>query len=309
MEGINNLGGTCAINSLIQIICRCEKLRNVILNANVPNESFTGELKEIIDLMYNQHKSLNPVKFINCFYNTFNGIFNRYEQIDINELWFYFYEKISEDTGTTIAVSKNIRNIQEEHDLKIAMFNNYKESELMKLAQGSFINIIQCCNCTCKSYSFEPFINITLDINNIEPNTSIAQLILNYMKEEQREKDDWKCDKCNNNHNYIKTCKIWKIPKILIVSLNRFKDINNKNNAEIIINNEIIFNNNEEYKFILQSIGLHSGNLLGGHYTALCNMKDGNYHLYNDDAIITYKEEVLKNNIKDSAAYLIVYGS
>lgn len=308
MEGINNLGGTCAINSLIQIICRYEKLRNIILNANVPNESFTGELKEVIDLMYNHHKSLNPVKFINCFYKTFNGIFNRFEQIDINELWFYFYEKINEDTSTIITVSNNIRNIQEEHDLKIAIFNNYKESELMKLTQGSFINIIQCCNCGSKSYSFEPFINIALDIDNI-PNISITQLILNYMKEEYREKDDWLCDKCNKKNNYIKTCKIWKIPKILFISLNRFKDINNKNNAEVYINNEIIFNNNTEYKFTLQSIGLHSGNLLGGHYTALCNMNDGNYHLYNDNEIIKYNEEKLKNNIKDNAAYLIVYGS
>ena len=49
MEGINNLGSTCAINSLIQMICRCDKLRNVILNANVNEGTFTHELKEIID--------------------------------------------------------------------------------------------------------------------------------------------------------------------------------------------------------------------------------------------------------------------
>ena len=308
MEGINNLGGTCAINSLIQIICRCEKLRNIILNANVPSESFTGELKEIIDLMYNQHKSLNPVKFMNCFFKTFQGIFNRYEQIDINELWFYFYEKINNDTCTSITISNNIRNIEEEHNLKIAMYNEYKESDLMKIAQGSFINIIQCCNCNSKTYSFEPFINIALDIDN-DPNISIAQLILNYMKDEHRDKDDWICDKCNKKHDYIKSRKIWKIPKILFISLNRFKDINNKNNAEVNVNNDIVFNNNEQHRFLLQSIGMHSGNLLGGHYTALCNMKDGNYHLYNDNEVIKYNENELKNNINNCGVYLIVYES
>ena len=308
MEGINNLGGTCAINSLIQIICRCEKMRNIILNAEVSNDSFTIELKEIIDLMYNHNKSLNPVKFINSFYKTFEGIFNKYEQIDINELWFYLYEKINEETSRTITISKNITNIEDEHNLKIAMYNNYKESELMKLVQGSFINVIECCHCTNKSYSFEPFINIAVDIEN-EPNITIAQLIMNFMKDEHREKDDWKCDKCNDKHNYIKSRKIWKIPKLLFITLNRFKDVNNKNNTEVFINDTILFNNNEEFRFNLQSIGLHSGSLSGGHYTALCNIKDGNYHLYNDSHIIKYKEDELKNNIKSNGAYLIVYES
>ena len=49
MEGIDNLGGTCAINSLLQIIIRNDKLRSVILNLNPPENSFTSELKEVID--------------------------------------------------------------------------------------------------------------------------------------------------------------------------------------------------------------------------------------------------------------------
>ena len=96
MQGINNLGSTCAINSLIQMITRCDKLREIILNSNTTEGTITNELKEIIDLMHNQNKSLNPAKFLNSFYTTFKGIFNRYEQIDINELWFYICEKINE---------------------------------------------------------------------------------------------------------------------------------------------------------------------------------------------------------------------
>jgi ubiquitin C-terminal hydrolase len=312
MEGINNLGATCAINSLIQIICRSDNLRNVILNANVSNESFTGNLKEVLDLMYNQKKSLHPAKFINCFYNKFNGIFNRFEQIDINELWFYFYEKINEETCKDCFILDQISNIDEEHDYKINIHNNKKESELTKLVQGSYINIIICTNCNKANHSFEPFISIALDIDE-EENLSIANLMMKHMKNEYREKDDWICDKCNEKHSYIKTRRIWKLPKVLFMSLNRFKDLNMKNNKEIFINDNIIFNagsivkfkNNMKYD--LQGIGLHHGNLSGGHYTALCNMKNECFNIYNDNEIHNIKTNEILPLLKSNSAYLIVY--
>jgi ubiquitin C-terminal hydrolase len=312
MEGINNLGATCAINSIIQIICRSDYLRNTILNANVHDETFTAHLKEILDLIHNQNKSLHPVKFINKFYEKFKGVFNPYEQIDINELWFYIYEKINEETSIKKNIPNNYSNIDEEHDYKINLLNNNCESELSKLVQGSFINIIQCYNCNNISYSFEPFINIALDITE-DDKLSIADLFIKFMTNEFREKDDWKCDKCNEKHSYMKSRRIWKLPKVLFMSLNRFKDINNKNNKEIFINDNIIFNSGsivkskEDIKYDLQGISLHNGNLSGGHYTALCNMKNGCFHLFNDNNISVIKTTDLFPLLKNNSAYLILY--
>lgn len=314
MEGISNLGATCAINSLIQIICRNKHLSATILNANVSPNSFTGELKEIIELICNQNKSLHPAKFIDCFYKTFNGIFNRYEQIDINELWFYVFDKINEETSKPSLLNFSVvSNLKEEHDYKINIYNNNKTSELLKLVQGSFINIIECSNCNHRSYSFEPFINISLDIDTkTDNNLTIADLISTFIKDEFREADAWKCDKCLQNCSYIKTNRIWKIPKVLLLSLNRFKDHNNKNNKEIFINDELNFNKgsvlsiNEDCKFELQAVGLHFGGLCGGHYTSACNMNNGNYHHYNDDVINVISSNDIKQ-ILNKNGYLIIY--
>jgi len=310
MEGINNLGATCAINSFIQLICRCNYLRDMILKLEIDNNSFTGELKEILDLMYNQNKSLNPNKFINAFYKTFQGIFNPFEQIDINELLFYIYSKINDETSIIINKSnENIRNIHEEHDNKIAIYNNYKISNISSLVQGSYINIIVCSNCSNKSYSFEPFINITLDI--IE-NNSIADLLISSMNEEYREKDDWKCDKCNIKCSYIKTKKLWKMPKTLFITLNRFKDYNKKNLSQIYINDSLNFNsgsimsNNRSYKYELSGISLHYGSLSGGHYTAICNVEN-EYYLYDDINVSKIRKESLTNPINNSSVYLLLY--
>ena len=317
MEGINNLGSTCAINSLIQIITRNDDLRNIILNSNVAINTFTSELKEILDLLYNQQKNINPVKFINYFYNTFKDVFNRNEQIDINELWFYFYNKINEETSYNSLNNNSlnqITNIEEEHKYKLNIYNENKESEIMKLVQGSFINIIECSKCNNKTYLFEPFITLNLDIIDNE-NISIVDLIINSMKNEYREKDDWICDKCNEKHSYIKTTRIWKLPKLLFITINRFKEFNKKNNAEIIINNTLNFNRgsimseNKDIVLNLESIGLHYGDISGGHYTALCNMKNGNYHLFNDDNINIIKEEELFKEFKSSNVYLLLYNN
>ncbi len=302
MEGINNLGATCAINSLIQMICRCKKLRDVILNANVNEGTFTYELKEIIDLIHNQNKSLNPMKFINNFYITFKGIFNKFEQIDINELWFYVFDKINEETNIPL----NINDIKNDYESKMAVFNNNKTSEILKIVQGSFINIISCQNCNHKSYSFEPFITLQVDI---EEGKTIADLIMGSMKDEHRTEDQWKCDHCSDFHNYIKIKRIWKMPEILFVSLNRFKDVYNKDNSEIYVNDKLNFIIDDTHtNYDLQSIGLHYGNLNGGHYMSVCNINNETYNLYNDEYVtVINKEDFIKNNLKNNTAYLILY--
>ena len=96
MQGLANLGATCAVNSLIQIITREPILRNYILSdqfKNINNDTLLSNLREIIDLMYNKNKSLTPNKFIDNLYKHLT-IFERGDQIDIGELWIFLFDKI-----------------------------------------------------------------------------------------------------------------------------------------------------------------------------------------------------------------------
>ena len=318
MQGICNLGSTCAINSLIQILYRNEKIKKAIMNSPISVVSssspiITNELREIFEIMdKNQSQTIQPHKFINSFYELFAGIFIKYEQIDINELWMFLFEKINEETSIANELNINpISNINQEHDMKINIYNNKKESELLKKVQGSFINIIQCCNCNHKSYSFEPFINISVDITDEDENQkTLVNMIINHFKVEIRE-DDWKCDNCKNNCKYLKTVRLWKLPEVLFITLNRFKDMDRKNNEEIIINDVLNFNKgsvmslNEDKLYLLTSMGLHSGSLMGGHYTSLCKNQD-EFYLYNDEYIKPIKREEL-GVINMNSVYMVVY--
>jgi len=300
MEGIDNLGGTCAINSLIQIIIRNNHLRSTILNSSTPPNTLTSELKEVINLVYNEKKSIAPHKFINFFFETFKNIFKRYEEIDINELWLFVYNKIFEETS--IEIEPPSTNDKPNYDTYL--HNDKKTSHLTNLVQGIFANIIECSNCNHQSISFEPFISMSLDI--IE-HQSIANLIINNLGREVRDADDWKCERCEKKCPYSKFKKIWKLPKILFISLNRFKDIYNKDNSLIFINKNLNFVSiNQIYN--LQGLGLHYGNLMGGHYIALCDMKDDTYNLYNDNIVKSYNtNDIIKELEKNNTAYLMIY--
>jgi len=97
MQGLQNIGSTCAINSLIQIICRNDILREIILNYDLPENTVTSHLKEILSSMYIRKKSLIPRKFVNKIFDTFSNIFIKGEQLDIYELWIFLYGKIIEE--------------------------------------------------------------------------------------------------------------------------------------------------------------------------------------------------------------------
>jgi ubiquitin C-terminal hydrolase len=296
MEGLANLGATCAINSLIQILYRIDEFKKLILNSNTIEGTITYELKDLFDVL-NKHNSITPNRFINKFYEIFKGIFNKFEQLDICELFLFLIQKIHDEICIPIPINKSISNLSDEHNYKIAFYNDFKYSHIYRLFQGSYIHIIKCLNCNYTTKTFEPFILISLDI---EPDTSINDLLAKHFITEIRNADDWKCENCNNNCHYSKSKKIWKYPEILFISLNRFKEDINKNMDNVKINKSLELARNYD----LQAIGFHHGSLQGGHYNAMSKNND-TYYLYDDTNVSNIPNIDLLLNTNNS--YIICY--
>jgi ubiquitin C-terminal hydrolase len=296
MEGLANLGATCAINSLIQILYRINDFKKLILNSNTAEGTITNELKDLFEVL-NKHNSISPNRFINNFYEIFKGIFNKYEQQDICELYLFLIQKIHDETCRPIPENKSISNLSEEHNYKIAFYNDFKYSNIYRLFQGSYIHIIKCLSCNHIAKTFEPFILISLDI---EPNSTLNDLLTNHFITEIRNKDDWKCNNCNNNCDYSKSKRIWKYPEILFISLNRFKEVIRKNMDNVKINKSLELARTYE----LQAIGFHHGSLQGGHYNAMSRNYE-NYNLYDDTNVSNIPNiDLLLNN---NNSYLLCY--
>ena len=141
MQGLQNLGSTCAVNSLIQIICRTQKLRDTILLSDLPPEAeLANELKEILTLLHIEGKSLIPRKFMNTLYNAFEGIFRKGEQIDIGELWIFLFDKIATELSIKNDSEYILSQIKLRDECNIIMrkFNNNKTSKWLESSQGIF---------------------------------------------------------------------------------------------------------------------------------------------------------------------------
>ena len=336
MQGIENLGSTCAINSLIQIISRNDILRNIILNNNFAKDTISDQLKEIIDLMYVKNNSIIPRKFINTLYNIFKDIFYQGEQIDISELWTFLSDKISDDM-IALPVANNINSLVDyltegviyDSDIEFnnAIVNckllrkkyeyyynkfNKKNSIWQKNTQGFYLNTTRCINCNLTFYNFEPFTSLNIDISMDTISPKISDMISQSLKEEVIN-GDWFCTKCNKHCAYKKSTKLWKLPDVLVIIIKRFINIQLKNNAPITINDYLNFNkgsilsNKKDVIYLFSSVALHFGSLNGGHYSAICNTPDGNI-LYDDRNVVNIDTDNKINfKNKNANAYMLVY--
>ena len=123
----------------------------------------------------------------------------------------------------------------------------------------------------------------------------VIELLLKHFTSETRSKDNWKCDKCNNHSNYIKHTSIIKLPKIIFISLNRFKEVVIKNVEPVNIDKKLNFGDNI---YNLHSVAFHHGNLNGGHYNAICEIDEDKYNIYDDLNVcyINNIDAILNNN-------------
>ena len=181
-------------------------------------------------------------------------------------------------------------------------------------------------------------------INNKENSekkfTSIEECLRSFAQpEELDESNAWYCKQCRKHQNAIKKLELYKIPKIFIIHLKRFKTGDNTrwNRTESKINDLITFpvedfnlasfisnrhlpedyfgkeanyvqsinGSQSDLKYDLIGVIHHVGNLNSGHYIAHCkNSKTNEWYVFDDDRV--RKVESTAEVVADTA-YILFY--
>ncbi|KAF7458203.1 ubiquitin carboxyl-terminal hydrolase of the cysteine proteinase fold [Cryptosporidium felis] len=187
------------------------------------------------------------------------------------------------------------------------------------LFSGFFLSRIVCFNCQYISNTYDPFMDIPLDIMGVSTLESAFKLFTKteYLKGENR----YKCPKCNCKSDASKQLLIEKLPPLLTIQLKRFSFVahgSRKPKKAIQFSETLDLEpfivaqdsgskdeaNSKKYK--LWAVVCHTGDTLScGHYFTHAKSINNNWYCFNDDYVKPIRiENVLNENYN---AYLLFY--
>ena len=308
--GLINLGNTCYINSSIQPLIHCsifmEKLLNNIKFTSKKTQ-FTNNFLYICYKMKNANQAVNISEFkylIDKKYEIFKGA----RQNDSQEFLRKLLENISmELNGVEKVPWQDLSNsFSKPKLLRFNVFKKYSREREKSIITDLFYSIISTtltCECNYECYPFQELLDIPLLIpKNNNNSININQILEKFFNIQYVVKF---CKRCNKETRHKQNIKIGSPPEILILSLQRFNEIQIKNESlvefdEIIDLSTFIDNDcgyQDETIYNLFGVINHYGNLEFGHYNCFIKLFNNDWYEFNDNSVnkINFKDFKKKN--------------
>lgn len=319
--GLENLGNTCYMNSVLQCLSNIEDLKKFFISGDFTKSLTDSDCRAISIEFYkllntiwnNENGYISPsqlhrvIMILSMKYG--NGEFRMGQQCDAHEFFNFFIDNIHNSIKKEIIA--NIRGtVKNDHDkMALDAMKNWKlfyekeYSQIVKLFTGQYCSVVSCSDESIKnSYNYDPFNSLLLEIPD-KKEINLYDCFDQYTGHEKL--SDYK----NDGNRYYRKITIFNLPKYLVISLKRFKG-NGKitNYIDFPLENLDLSKYYNGYKknkwnYNLLAICNHEGGMGGGHYYAYVK---NNTHWYNmNDRSVG---EIPEERVKTKNAYMLFYG-
>ncbi|KFP75253.1 Ubiquitin carboxyl-terminal hydrolase 42, partial [Acanthisitta chloris] len=280
--GLQNLGNTCFLNSTLQCLTYTPPLANYMLSlehtksCHVEGFCMMCTMESHINkVLCCSNDAIKPTSVINGL-KRIGKHFHFGSQEDAHEFLCFTVDALQK---ACLNGSNKLDRSSQATTLIYQIFGGYLRSR------------VKCLNCKAVSDTYEPFLDITVDIKAV---TSVTRALEQYVKPEQLDgENSYKCSKCKKMVPASKRYTIHRSSNVLTISLKRFANFTGGK-----INKDVKYPEYLDLRpYMSQSIGepliyalyavlVHSGfNCNAGHY--LCFIKAGNglWYRMNDDSV------------------------
>ena len=305
--GMENLINTCYINSSFQILIHIPEFIKIIRKNKNFEYTIIKEInniyEQILDKFKQYKKTISPNSFVNYFKSN-HYAFNNYSQMDSEMFLEELLWEINIELGNLGEKRTEDKFPYYQKSVKEINFLNYiKESEnetnfeINDLFYVYFIHEKKCEQCHYKSHYFDESPGLKLNFEQIKSksNIDLVQLIMDNFTKPIKIKSRIICKNCRKCFNIIETTKIAKLPKILILTLQKSNIENTRKipwivnfdktiGIRCIVDIELIKNESAQYEIF--AINNHLGSTPNsGHYYSQIYLEKLGWYSFNDDSV------------------------
>lgn len=325
--GLDNIRYTCYLNATLQCLFTFKIFRDIVTIEPAEDDGIVSALREILagsGTSANKQRTRGLRLFIKSLMEKVTW-FTFLQHNDVNEFIMLFFEQLNVELHKSKAfplksVKYDVTTMQGSfmHKAQKSWISFVKNEHTVfnEIITGQLVNQVICGNCKKIHHNFETFRMLDIEIPEATDDISVDACLSKYFEKsiinddaDDDAGDKWVCDKCNTSAKSLKTCKLVKLPEMLVISIKRFKYNEKageflKNNASVKVRDVLDIDeysvcNEPSYK--LMSFANHMGNMHGGHYTACCKYDDDAWYKIDDESVSKIK------TYEDRNAYTIFY--
>lgn len=306
--GLANLGNTCFINAILQCITHTVPLVQALRCCNhaVPCDRGREGFCVLCALCDHVERSLaaaggvlSPLELVDNL-NHFSSYFRRYQQEDAHEFLQCFLDKLESCCLDLKAKDKGL----------LSQDNNLVES----IFGGRLVSNLRCCHCGHSSDTYEPLIDLSLEIEDVDTLPSALESFTKVEKIEDLE-TKFTCENCKEEVLVEKQFMLDQAPSVAAFHLKRFKTEGSfiqkvDKHVEFPLQLDLQSytsgsqDNKVELKYDLYAVVVHIGfSSTSGHYFSFIRSSPETWYRLDDSKVTSVREEF----VLAQEAYILFY--